>query len=140
MEKRVNSIETEVTLLKSQMQTCQSGLLRDMEELKNREPQLPKWMKTAATAVIIAIFGQTISSVWWASELNAKQIAMQRQVEKNTLFIDAWPTMHQEVMVGLADIKSESRHMKEMLHELKEENAKIKNKQFLHFKDINNIE
>jgi hypothetical protein len=40
-------------------------------------------------------------------------------------------------MVGLAEIKSESRHMKEMLRELKEENSAIKAKQYGHFKDIN---
>ena len=57
---------------------------------------------------------------------------MQAQVEKNTAFIDAWPSMHNEVMVGLAEIKSESRHMKEMLQTLQKENSAIKAKQYGH--------
>jgi ABC-type metal ion transport system substrate-binding protein len=139
VENRVNSIETDLEILKRDMSSCQAALHKDIEFLKLRDPQLPKWLKNAAGAVVIAIFAQTVSTVWWASELSARQEVLQIQTDKNTAFIDAWPTMHQEVMVGLAEIKAESRHMKEMLHALKEENATIKAKQFTHFKDINNI-
>jgi hypothetical protein len=137
VESRVNSIETDLEILKRDMSSCQAALHKDIEFLKLRDPQLPKWLKNAAGAVVIAIFAQTISTVWWASELSAKQKALQVQTEKNTAFIEGWPTMHNEVMVGLAEIKSESRHMKEMLHSLKEENSAIKAKQYGHFKDIN---
>ena len=108
------------------MTSCQAALHKDIEFLKLRDPQLPKWLKNAAGAVVIAIFAQTVSTVWWASELSTRQESMQIQTDKNTAFIDAWPSMHQEVMVGLAEIKAESRHMKEMLNSLKEENAAIK--------------
>jgi hypothetical protein len=126
VENRVNSIETDLEILKRDMTSCQAALHKDIEFLKLRDPQLPKWLKNAAGAVVIAIFAQTVSTVWWASELSTRQESMQMQVEKNTAFIDAWPSMHQEVMVGLAEIKAESRHMKEMLNSLKEENAAIK--------------
>ena len=126
MENRVNSIETDLEILKRDMTSCQAALHKDIEFLKLRDPQLPKWLKNAAGAVVIAIFAQTVSTVWWASELSTRQESMQIQTDKNTAFIDAWPSMHQEVMVGLAEIKAESRHMKEMLNSLKEENAAIK--------------
>ena len=126
MENRVNSIETDLEILKRDMSSCQAALHKDIEFLKLRDPQLPKWLKNAAGAVVIAIFAQTVSTVWWASELSTRQEAMQIQTDKNTAFIDAWPSMHQEVMIGLAEIKAESRHMKEMLNSLKEENAAIK--------------
>jgi len=139
VENRVNSIETDLEILKRDMSSCQAALHKDIEFLKSRDPELPKWVRNAAGAIVISIFAQTVSTVWWASELSARQEALQIQTDKNTAFIDAWPSMHQEVMVGLAEIKAESRHMKEMLHALKEENATIKAKQFTHFKDINNI-
>jgi len=126
VENRVNSIETDLEILKRDMTSCQAALHKDIEFLKLRDPQLPKWLKNAAGAVVIAIFAQTVSTVWWASELSTRQEAMQIQTDKNTAFIDAWPSMHQEVMIGLAEIKAESRHMKEMLNSLKEENAAIK--------------
>ena len=122
----MNSIETDLEILKRDMSSCQAALHKDIEFLKLRDPQLPKWLKNAAGAVVIAIFAQTVSTVWWASELSTRQESMQIQTDKNTAFIDAWPSMHQEVMIGLAEIKAESRHMKEMLNSLKEENAAIK--------------
>ena len=137
MENRVNSIETDLEILKRDMTSCQAALHKDIEFLKLRDPELPKWIKNAAGAVVIAIFAQTVSTVWWASELSTKQEAIQTQVDKNTNFIDAWPSMHQEVMIGLAEIKAESKHMKDMLHNLQEENDAIKAKQYGHFKDIN---
>lgn len=121
------------------MSSCQQGLAKDMDALKNKEADLPSWIKNAAGAIILAIFAQTVSTVWWASEISAKQASMQFQVNKNTQFIEAWPAMHNEVMIGLAEIKKDSDHMTEMLHALKAENADIKSKQFTHFKDINNI-
>ena len=126
MENRVNSIETDLEILKRDMTSCQAALHKDIEFLKLRDPQLPKWLRNAAGAVVLAIFAQTVSTVWWASELSTRQESMQIQTDKNTAFIDAWPSMHQEVMIGLAEIKAESRHMKEMLNSLKEENAAIK--------------
>jgi len=126
VENRVNSIETDLEILKRDMTSCQAALHKDIEFLKLRDPQLPKWLRNAAGAVVLAIFAQTVSTVWWASELSTRQEVMQIQTDKNTAFIDAWPSMHQEVMIGLAEIKAESRHMKEMLNSLKEENAAIK--------------
>ena len=137
MENRVNSIETDLEILKRDMTSCQAALHKDIEFLKLRDPQLPKWLKNAAGAVVIAIFAQTVSTVWWASELSTRQKTMQIQTDKNTAFIDAWPSMHQEVMIGLAEIKAESGHLKEMLLSLKEENAAIKAMQSTYFRGIN---
>jgi len=137
VENRVNSIETDLEILKRDMTSCQAALHKDIEFLKLRNPQLPKWLKNAAGAVVIAIFAQTVSVVWWASELSTRQKTMQIQTDKNTAFIDAWPSMHQEVMIGLAEIKAESGHLKEMLLSLKEENAAIKAMQSTYFRGIN---
>ena len=137
MENRVNSIETDLEILKRDMTSCQAALHKDIEFLKLRDPKLPKWLKNASGAVVIAIFAQTVSTVWWASELSTRQKTMQIQTDKNTAFIDAWPSMHQEVMIGLAEIKAESGHLKEMLLSLKEENAAIKAMQSTYFRGIN---
>jgi D-mannonate dehydratase len=137
METRVNSLETDLELLKKDMSACQASIRQDINHLRETRSELPSWLKNSAVGIILAIFAQTVSTVWWASELSAKQNNMQSQVEKNTAFIDSWPSMHNEVMVGLAEIKAESRHMKEMLRNLQKENNAIKAKQYGHFKDIN---
>jgi D-mannonate dehydratase len=122
MKERVESLETQLALIKA-----------DLESLKGREMVLPEWLKNASGGIIIAIFAQTITTVWWASDLSSRHTIVEKQVDKNTTFIESWPAMHEEVMVGLKEIQVENRNMKEMLHE-------IKAKQFGHFKDINNLE
>ena len=133
MENRVNSLETEITLLKSKMDTCQDGLFKEIEYLKKRRPELPHWMKSSAIVLLFAIFSQTVTVVWWASSTSALTTSMQ--------IVELWlNSSSNEVMVALSNIQSEARHMKEMLHELKAENQSIKDKQFTHFREINNIE
>jgi hypothetical protein len=119
MEKRVNSLETELILLKSQMGTCQEGLSKEIEYLKKRKQELPPWLKNASLAVIFAIFGQTISVVWWASNISANTRFMQEQVDKNTMFVDSWPSKHREVMIALKEIQVENRNIKEMLKDVR---------------------
>ena len=120
MENRINSLETELALLKEKMSTCQSGLLKDIETLRNRKPDLPVWIKTASLAIVISVFGQTVSAVWWASTITARQEAMQYSVNKNTKFVEDWPKLHEEVMVGLQAIKSDNNAIKDAISEVKE--------------------
>jgi hypothetical protein len=119
MENRVNSLETEITLLKSQMGTCQESISKEIEYLKRRKADVPQWIKTASIAIIFAIFGQTVSVVWWASSIASHTDNMQLQVDKNTKFVETWPTLHNEVMIGLKEIQIENRNIKELLKEVR---------------------
>jgi hypothetical protein len=83
--------------------------------------------------IIGALFFQTISSVWWASSITSTQEYMQVQVNKNSIFIAGWPAMHEEVMIGLREIQIENKNMKEMLHEIKQQQRNIESK---HTNDI----
>jgi D-mannonate dehydratase len=122
MKERVESLETQLALIKA-----------DLESLKGREMVLPEWLKNASGGIIIAIFAQTITTVWWASDLSSRHTIVEKQVDKNTTFIESWPAMHEEVMLGLKEIQIDSRNMKDMLQE-------IRSRQFGHFKDINGID
>jgi D-mannonate dehydratase len=122
MKERVESLETQLALIKA-----------DLESLKGREMVLPEWLKNASGGIIIAIFAQTITTVWWASDLSSRHTIVEKQVDKNTSFIESWPAMHEEVMLGLKEIQIDSRNMKDMLQE-------IRSRQFGHFKDINGID
>jgi len=61
MKERVESLETQLALIKA-----------DLESLKGREMVLPEWLKNASGGIIIAIFAQTITTVWWASDLSSR--------------------------------------------------------------------
>ena len=122
MEHRMESLETQLALIKA-----------DLAVLRNKETPLPDWVKNAAGAIIIAIFAQTVTTVWWASELSARQFNMQKQTDRNTVLVDAWPTRHAEVMVGLKELQTDNKNMNNLLREIRE-------RQFGHFKELNNLE
>ncbi|AIA83156.1 hypothetical protein AV947_gp41 [Podophage Lau218] len=110
MKERVESLETQLALIKS-----------EIISLKTREMKLPAWIRNASGAIIVSMFAQTVTIVWWASDLSSRHTIIEKQVDKNTGFIDAWPIMHEEVMVGLKEIQVENRNMKEMLHDIKKD-------------------
>jgi len=78
------------------------------------------WLKNSAIAIIFALFTQTITAVWWASELTANQKQIKYQVSLNTEFRSTYPAMQQNMVVKLTQIQTENRHIKDMLHEIKD--------------------
>ena len=133
MENRLNTLETDIEIIKRDISSCQSAIRSEIEHLKIAKQQIPTWLKSSAVGIIGALFFQTISSVWWASSITSKQEYMQAQVNKNSVFIAGWPAMHEEVMIGLREIQIENKNMKEMLHEIKQQQRKIESK---HTNDI----
>lgn len=119
MEKRVVSLETDLELLKRDMAACQNGLHKDIAMLKEAKQDLPGWLRTSAIAVIFAIFGQTVTSVWWAATITSRQEAIQSRVEMNSNVISAVAKTHEEVMLSLREIEINNKNMKEMLHDIK---------------------
>jgi hypothetical protein len=122
VKERVESLETQLALIKA-----------DLVILRSKETPLPEWVKNAAGAIIVAIFAQTVTTVWWASELSARQFNMQKQTDRNTILVDAWPTRHSEVMISLKGLQTENKNMNNLLREIRE-------RQFGHFKELNNLE
>lgn len=125
MEQRVNSLETEITLLKSQMGSCQDGLYKEIEYLKRRRPDLPQWIKNAAALALIGVFSQTITTVWWASSISTNVENITKDVAKNTEFRMSFPKMHEEVMVKLGKIEVQSAIMDARLQDVLLEHREI---------------
>lgn len=119
MEQRVNSLETDLEILKRDMSACQASIHKDIAILKDQKQDLPLWLKSSAIAVIFAIFGQTITSVWWAATITSRQEAMQSKVDMNSNIITAVAKTHEEVMLSLREIQINNKNMKEMLHDIK---------------------
>jgi hypothetical protein len=119
METRVNSLETDLVLLKKDMSACQASIKQDINHLKDTRAELPQWLKSSAVAIVFAIFSQTIASVWWASQITAGQNNMSLQVEANTAFRLGWPEKHQEVMLELREISVDNQNIRNMLQEIK---------------------
>ena len=119
MERRVNTLETDLELLKKDMTACQASIRQDINHLRETRAELPGWLKNSAVGIIFAIFSQTIASVWWASQISSGQNNMALQVATNTAFIQSWPEKHNEVMIKLTEITIDNKNMKGMLREIK---------------------
>lgn len=119
MNDKVNSLETDLALLKSEMQACQEGLHKDIEFLKQTGSELPVWLKNSAVVMLMTMLGQIMTTIWWAASITANLANVTVEVHQNTKFRMEYPAMHQEVMVELKGIKTNSKHLENMLKELK---------------------
>ena len=109
MKERVDSIELQMALIQ-----------QELVSMRGSTQDLPQWLKTAAISMLGAIFLQTITAVWWASEITTTQNNIKEEVYVNSSFREEYPKTQQDVMVKLTEIQSENRHMKEMLNDVKE--------------------
>ena len=108
MEKKIQSLETQIALMQS-----------DISTIMNREPKLPQWLKSSALVVLMAMFGQIMTSVWWAASITSKLDNINEDVGLNTEFRLEYPKMHEETMVSLKEIQVKTEHTESMLHEIK---------------------
>ena len=118
MKEKVASLETKMALLQS-----------DINTIKNREPQLPGWLRNSAIIVLMAMFGQIVTAVWWASSMTANLEHINNDVGMNTEFRISYPKMHAETMVSLHGLKKDSEHTGAMVKDIK---SKLK---FIDIKD-----
>jgi hypothetical protein len=109
MKERVDSIELQMALIQ-----------QELVSMRGSTQDLPQWLKNAAISMLGAIFLQTITAVWWASEITTTQNNIKEEVYINSSFREEYPKTQQDVMVKLTEIQSENRHMKEMLNDVKE--------------------
>ena len=107
MQKRVDTIEVQMALIQQEL-VLMRGTRQDM----------PQWLKSSAIAMLGAIFLQTVTAVWWASEITTTQRNIKEEVTTNSAFRGKYPKTQQDVMVKLTEMQSESRHMKSMLDEV----------------------
>lgn len=108
MEEKVKSIETDIALIKS-----------DINNIKNRPQDLPIWLKNSAMFILITMFGQIMTSIWWAASITANLANVTTEVNQNTKFRMEYPAMHEEVMVQLKGIQTDNKHIESMLKEVK---------------------
>jgi len=113
MKEKVASLETKMALLQSDINTIKNRepqlpvLQSDINTIKNREPQLPGWLRNSAIIVLMAMFGQIVTAVWWASSMTANLEHIKTDVTMNTDFRMSYPKMHAETMVSLHGLKKD---------------------------------
>lgn len=108
MKEKVASLETQIALMQS-----------DIELIKNKEPELPNWLKNSAIIMLIAMVSQIMTSVWWASSITTSMANLQDEVHLNTDFRNEFPKLHGEIMVKLERIEVQNESTQEKLKDIK---------------------
>jgi Tfp pilus assembly protein PilO len=108
MKDKLISLETQIALMQS-----------DIHTIRNREPDLPIWLKNSAVVVLFAMFTQIMTSVWWAASMTTQLENITQEVGQNTEFRVEYPKMHAEMMVSLKEIQVNDVHTEKMLKEIK---------------------
>lgn len=108
MKEKVASLETQLALLRN-----------DIESIKHRQPELPAWLRNSAVIMLMAMLGQIMTSVWWASKITTSVDNIKHEVSINSEFRTNWPKYHQEIAVGLAKIEAHQKSTDEKLKDIK---------------------
>jgi len=108
MEKKVASLETQIALMQN-----------DIDIIKNKQPELPRWLKNSAIVILMALFGQIMTSVWWASSISTKVANMNDEISLNSEFRNEFPKYHNEVIIEVSKLKVQNDAIKERLDDIK---------------------
>ena len=93
MDSRINELEKQVFSLQGQT-----------KQLRRTKAELPQWMKNATVVILLGIFGQTVSSTWWASEITSKQKQLVIDVRENSDYRVSAQDKYQEIMIELSKL------------------------------------
>jgi len=82
-----------------------------LKSLRRTKASLPDWFRTAGVAIFMTLIIQAMTSVWWASEITAKQEALANIVAKNTEYRYASAEKYQAIMIELNKLTITLEHL-----------------------------
>ena len=86
----------------------QNALSRQEEELsswRHKSARLPNWIRNGGITMFIVLFGQSMTAVWWASEITNTQQNMLSDVKVNTEYRIASTERYNDIMIELTRIQ-----------------------------------
>ena len=90
------------------LERMHNALSRQEEELsswRERSARLPNWIRNGGITMFLALFAQSMTAVWWASEITNTQENMLNDVKVNTEYRIASTERYNEIMIELVRIQ-----------------------------------
>jgi hypothetical protein len=100
MEDRIINIEKNI----SSLETTVKDIRYDIQRVRDQKSEIPTWLRNAAITIFIAIFAQSMTSVWWASKITSNQQQLVRDVQENTDARSVHMDNYHEIMIQLANL------------------------------------
>ena len=99
--------ETKLLEIENKLESMHGALQRQEKELdswRERSARLPNWIRNSGIALFITLIGQTMTAVWWASEITNTQLNIQQDVQTNTEYRISSTERYNEIMIELTKL------------------------------------
>ncbi len=90
------------------LERMHNALARQEEELsswRERSARLPNWIRNGGITMFIVLFGQSMTAVWWASEITNTQANILADVKVNTEYRVSSTERYNDIMIELTRIQ-----------------------------------
>jgi hypothetical protein len=78
---------------------------KELESWRHRSTRLPNWIRNGGLALFMALFAQSMTAVWWASEITNTQQNIQSDVKTNTEYRISSTERYNDIMIELTRIQ-----------------------------------
>jgi hypothetical protein len=99
--------DTKLLDIENKLERMHVALQRQEKELdswRERSVRVPNWIRNSGIALFITLIGQTMTAVWWASEITNTQINIQEDVQTNTEYRISSTERYNEIMIELTKV------------------------------------
>jgi len=100
--------DTKLLEIESKLERMHGALKRQEKELdawRERSVRVPNWIRNAGFALFITLIGQTMTAVWWASEITNTQMNIVDDVKTNTEYRLQSAERYNEIMIELTKLQ-----------------------------------
>ena len=100
-EDRLRDIELRL----ERMHNALSRQEEELESWRHKSARLPNWIRNGGLALFLALFAQSMTAVWWASEITNTQQNMLADVKVNTEYRIASTERYNDIMIEIVKIQ-----------------------------------
>lgn len=100
--------ETKLLEIENKLESMHNALQRQEKELdswRSRSVRVPNWIRNSGIALFLAIFGQTMTAVWWASEITNTQTNILADVKTNTQYRMESSERYNDIMIEITKLQ-----------------------------------
>ncbi len=94
--------------IESKLERMHIALKRQEKELdswRSRSVRVPNWIRNSGVALFVAIFAQSMTAIWWASEITNTQKNILADVKTNTEYRMQSNQRYNEIMIELTKLQ-----------------------------------
>ena len=100
--------DTKLLDIENKLERMHVALQRQEKELdswRERSVRVPNWIRNSGIALFITLIGQTMTAVWWASEITNTQANILQDVKVNTEYRMEASERYNEIMIELTKLQ-----------------------------------